>query len=159
MCHLIVSALTIETRYLCIMLYVKLMRCSGLPWIYGRLEEGWGSVCHENYSVYWSYMDLWSIGGGVGVHLSWKCFGVMVFQRSMLNWGGWGPSAKVGLSAKSFTFHALPHRRSFHITYKRPNDVTCYILLEVEDFLFINVAFMWWDLSGFACKFAYQYRL
>ena len=29
-------------RYLCIMLYVKLMWCSGLPLIYGQLEEGQG---------------------------------------------------------------------------------------------------------------------
>ena len=34
-------------------------------------------------------MDLWSIGGGrAGVSLSWKLFGVMVFQRSMLSWWG-----------------------------------------------------------------------
>ena len=61
-------------KYLCIMLYVKLMLCSGLPciygwleeggqsvmkvilcsglpWICGHLEEGVGSVCHENYAV------------------------------------------------------------------------------------------------------------
>ena len=39
-------------RYLCIMLYVKLMWCSGLPWICGQLEEGGvGPVCHENYLV------------------------------------------------------------------------------------------------------------
>ena len=87
-------------------------------------RRGLGSVCHENYLLYWSYMDLWSIGGGgwgqsimkliqcsgltwiygqleegVGVSLSWKWFGIMVFQRAMLNWPG-GPSAKVGLSAK-----------------------------------------------------------
>ena len=28
--------------YLCILLYVKLSQCSGLPYIYGQLEEGWG---------------------------------------------------------------------------------------------------------------------
>ena len=36
---------------LCIMLYVKCMWCSSLPSIYGQLEEGAGSVCHENYLV------------------------------------------------------------------------------------------------------------
>ena len=45
--------------YLCILLYVKLIQCSGLPEIYGQLEEGWGlsalvsvhsSIC-ETYSV------------------------------------------------------------------------------------------------------------
>ena len=30
---------------------MKCIQCSGLTWIYGQLEEGWGSVCHENYSV------------------------------------------------------------------------------------------------------------
>ena len=38
-------------RYLCIMLYVKLVWCSGLPWIYSQLEEGVGSVCHESDSI------------------------------------------------------------------------------------------------------------
>ena len=38
-------------RYLCIMLYVKLMWCSGLPWTYSQLEEGVGSVCHESDSM------------------------------------------------------------------------------------------------------------
>ena len=52
---------------------MKLIWCSGLTWIYGQLEEG--------------------------VSLSWKLFGVMVFQRSMLNWLG-GLLARVGLSAK-----------------------------------------------------------
>ena len=38
-------------RYLCIMLYVKLMWCSGLPWIYSQMEEGVGLVCHESDSM------------------------------------------------------------------------------------------------------------
>ena len=40
------------------MLYVKLIRCSDLPEIYGQLEEGAGSVCT----------------------------GVVVFYRSMVDW-------------------------------------------------------------------------
>ena len=43
---------------------MQLMQCSGLSWIYGQLEEG------------------------AGFSLLWKLFGVMVFQRSMLNWLG-----------------------------------------------------------------------
>ena len=27
-------------RYMCILLYVKLMWCSGVPYIYGKLEKG-----------------------------------------------------------------------------------------------------------------------
>ena len=43
---------SVYPRYLCSSLYVKFMWCSGLPWIYGRLEEwGWRSACHENYLV------------------------------------------------------------------------------------------------------------
>ena len=48
-------------RYLCIMLYVKPMWCSGLPWIYSCLEEGVGSVCHESDSMSglpWIYGQL-----------------------------------------------------------------------------------------------------
>ena len=68
------------------MLYVKCMRCSGLPrilgrleeagggqsvmkitqcigltCIYGQLEEGVGSVCHENDLVLWSSGDPCSL--------------------------------------------------------------------------------------------------
>ena len=32
-------------RYMCILLYVKLMRCNGVAQIYTRLEEGLRSVC------------------------------------------------------------------------------------------------------------------
>ena len=27
---------------------MKITQCIGLTWIYGQLEEGVGSVCHEN---------------------------------------------------------------------------------------------------------------
>ena len=67
------------------MLYVKLMWCSGLPWIYGQLEEGVVSVS-------------WNLFGVVVLHgsmVNWRrgCqsvmkIGVVVFQRSMLNWQG-----------------------------------------------------------------------
>ena len=48
-------------RYLCSMLYVKLMWCSGLPWIYGWLK-------------------------GVGLVCPWNFFGVVVLHGSMVNW-------------------------------------------------------------------------
>ena len=32
-------------KYMCILLYVKLMWCSGIPQIYGQLEEGPWSMC------------------------------------------------------------------------------------------------------------------
>ena len=32
-------------RYMFILLYVKLMKCSGIPYIYGQLEEGGLGIC------------------------------------------------------------------------------------------------------------------
>ena len=51
---------------MCILLYVKLIWCSGSPYIYGQLEEGGGQ----------------------------NLFCVVVFHRSMVDWKG-GTSAKV----------------------------------------------------------------
>ena len=42
-----------------------------------------GSVCHETDLVWWSSMDLWSIGGGSSASRSAK-FGVVVFKASLL---------------------------------------------------------------------------
>ena len=45
---------------MCILLYVNLIWCSGIPYIYGQLEEGGGQ----------------------------NLLGVVVFHRSMVNWRG-----------------------------------------------------------------------
>ena len=45
---------------MCILLYVKLIRCSGIPYIYGQLEEG----------AFMVYVK----------------FGVVLFHTSMVNW-------------------------------------------------------------------------
>ena len=49
---------------MCILICVKLMLCSGIPYIYGQLEEGGLGIC--------AY-----------------CFGVVVFYRSMVDWRGY----------------------------------------------------------------------
>ena len=89
---------------MCILLYVKLIWCSGFPNIYAWLEEGVGSVCH-GYMCILLYMKLiWCSGfaeiygqleGGT-LALSiyafcymWNLFGVVVFQRSMVSWRGY----------------------------------------------------------------------
>ena len=99
-------------KYLCIMPYVKLMSCSGLSCIYGWLEEGGQSVMKL---IWCSVMKIMQCNGLPGIHvqltmgiyqcsslpcicgwlqevggvsLSWKLGSVMVFQISMLNWGG-----------------------------------------------------------------------
>ena len=54
--------------YMCILLHVKCIWCSGIPQIYGQLEEGALVYLHssisETYLVQWYYIDLWSIGAG-----------------------------------------------------------------------------------------------
>ena len=54
-------------RYMCILPYVKLIQCSGIPYIYGQLEEGalvyvHSAIC-KSY-LKWYSIDLWLIGGG-----------------------------------------------------------------------------------------------
>ena len=65
---------------------------------------------------------LWSIDRGSSASTSAK-FGVAVFKASMFNWRGGGVDLPADLPIlNSFTFHALLHRRSFRITYERPNN-------------------------------------
>ena len=60
--------------YRCILLYMKPIWCNGFPEIYARLEEGVGSV----YAGICAYIYMLNI------------VGVVVFQRSMVNWRrGW----------------------------------------------------------------------
>ena len=69
--------------YICILLYMKLIQCSGVAQIYGHLEEAEGGVClpwvyvhsaiYENYSVQWCCLDLWFIGGGGYIYLRYMC--------------------------------------------------------------------------------------
>ena len=85
--------------YMCIVLYVKLMWCSGFLLIYGWLEEGvhvpevyvHSAIC-ATYLVYWYAMHLWSIAGGTfALSIFAFCyilnlFGVVILHRSMANW-------------------------------------------------------------------------
>ena len=45
--------------YMCILLYVKVIWCSGFPEIYARLEEGVGSVCHEYMCILLYVKLIW----------------------------------------------------------------------------------------------------
>ena len=54
--------------YMCILLCVKFIWCSGMPYIYGRLE---GSTSPLSICVFCYMLNL---------------FGVVVFHRSMVNW-------------------------------------------------------------------------
>ena len=58
--------------YMCILLYMKLIWCSGFPEICAQLEEGVRSVCHDDLGIYAFYYIC-------------NCFGVVVVQRSIVN--------------------------------------------------------------------------
>ena len=72
-------------------IYMKLIWCNGFPEIYAQLEGEWGQ----------------SAMGICALCYIWNLFGVMVVQRSMLNWRrGWGQSA-IGISALCYIYMKL----------------------------------------------------
>ena len=109
-------------RYKCILLSVKLIWCSGFPEIYAWLERGWGQSSIGISAFFYLWNCIWCscfpeicawLEKGVGSVCNWRrvwcqsmgicaffylwnLFGVVVFQRSMLDWRrGWGQSAMV----------------------------------------------------------------
>ena len=85
---------------MCILLYVKLMWCSSIPYIYGQLRGALvymhSAIC-ETFVVKWYTIHLWSIGGGKSAwsicafSYMWNLFDVVVYHTSMINWrGGFG---------------------------------------------------------------------
>ena len=90
--------------YICILLYVKLIWCSGGAWIYYRLSRGvhlpcvcvHSSICETFWcsGVAWIYDQL-KEGGPSARHICafcymWNWFGVVVLHGSMINWSrGW----------------------------------------------------------------------
>ena len=74
--------------HICALCYMwKLMLCSGLPYIYGQLEEGGQSVM----KLIWCSGLPWICGQleeRHGVSVSWKLCSVMVFQGYMFDWLG-----------------------------------------------------------------------
>ena len=88
--------------YMCILLYVKGLWCSSIPEIYAQVEERVGSVCHGYMCILLYVKLIWCSGfpeiyawleEGVGQSAMGICasfymcnlFGIVVFQRSMLN--------------------------------------------------------------------------
>ena len=91
------SGANIYPEYMCILLYVKLIWCNSIPYIYGQLE---GYICLQYMCIVLYVKHIWCNGipyiyGQLewGVHVSWVCafcymwnlLGVMVFHRSMVN--------------------------------------------------------------------------
>ena len=108
--------------YLYIMLYVKLMWCSDLPWIYGQLEEGWGQSvikCIQCSCLTWIYGQLEKGAGGQSVMKIIQCNSLPEIHAQLTG----GPLAKVGLSAKFELIYisCFASQEIFHITYERTN--------------------------------------
>ena len=61
---------------MCILLYMKLIWCSGFPEIYAELEEGCPSAMGRCAFCY-----LWNL-------YMWNLYGVVALHRSMFNWRG-----------------------------------------------------------------------
>ena len=72
--------------YMCILLYVKLMRCNGVAEIYGQLEGGPSAmgIC--------AFFSMWNL------------LGVMALYRSMLIWG----QSAIGICALFYMLNLLP---------------------------------------------------
>ena len=93
-------------KYLCIMLYLKLMSCSGLPCIYGWLEEGGQSVMKliwcsglpwicgqlEERNGVSLVMKIMQCNGLLGIHvqLTGGSISVAVCHVSVVDWRRWG---------------------------------------------------------------------
>ena len=89
-------------KYMCILLYVKLLWCSGIPYIYGQLElEVHVGICAFYYMLnLFNQVVFHKIYGqfeeeGLGICAfcyMWNFFGVAVFHTSMVNWRRGGTS-------------------------------------------------------------------
>ena len=99
--------------------------CSGIQGIYSQFKGGSigqsGFICQ-----FWCSSNPWIYsrfnGGSSAKVCSSAKFCVLVFKASMLYYWGVHLPKKVCLpNLSSFTFHALLHRRSFCVTYERPN--------------------------------------
>ena len=57
---------------MCILLYMKLIWCSGFPEIYAQLEERVGSVCQDDLGI-------------CALYYMCNCFGVVMLHRSIVD--------------------------------------------------------------------------
>ena len=84
--------------YICILLYVKLIWCSGVAWIYDQLGSpsalGIFAFCYMwnlvGVVVLHGSMINWGVHPALGIFAfcyMWNLFGVVVLHGSMINWG------------------------------------------------------------------------
>ena len=74
--------------YMCILLYMKIIWCSGITQIFGQLQQGalvyLHSAISETYLVQWYSIYLWSIGGGI--HLPWVYVHSSICENYLVYW-------------------------------------------------------------------------
>ena len=110
---------------MCILVYVKLIWCSGFPEIFVQLEERGTSafcICAIFYMLklfsvlaFQRSMLDWVGASDFGIYgffYMWNWFGVVIFQRSMLHWGVCQPSVYVHSSIcdRSYWSSHVVHR-------------------------------------------------
>ena len=103
--------------YICILLYVKLIWCSGVAWIYDWLMGGPSAMHIFTFCCMWNWFGVvvlhgsminwWGVGSFCHGYMCillyiWNLFGVMVFQKSMVNWRREGWSLSTLVSVHSF---------------------------------------------------------
>ena len=93
--------------YMCILLDMKLIWCSGFPEIYACLE-GVGSVCHDDFSI-------------CALHYICNCFGVVGLHRSIVNWrrGGQLPCQLTIDASYTITPQSVSHIAQCTYTHDR----------------------------------------
>ena len=69
--------------YVCILLYMKLMQCSGVALIYGQLEEGVGSVCHGSMCIQ-LYVKLMQCSGFLEIYTQLGGMSASVYVHSSI---------------------------------------------------------------------------
>ena len=80
--------------YMSILLYMKLVLCSGFPEFYARLEEGVESVCHGYMSILLYMKLIWCSGfpeiyaqleeRAMGVSLAWVYVHSVIYETYFL---------------------------------------------------------------------------
>ena len=115
---------------MCILLYVKLIWCSGIPWIYSYLEEGTCVLC---ICAFCYMLNLFSV---VIFHRSivsrrrdclsictfcymWKLFGVVVFHGSMVDWRGHTSALSISAFCYMFNLFSVVVFYQFMVNWRR----------------------------------------
>ena len=172
-------------RQMCILLYVKLIWCSGIPYICGQLERGryalsicafccmlnvFSVVVFHRSMVNWRgpwymcfllsvqliwcsgipYICSWSVLSICAFCYVWNLFGVAVFHRSMVNWSG--DTSALSICAFCYIwniFSVVVFHRSM-VSGRRGPWYMC-ILVHVKLLWCSSIPYIYGQLEGYIC--------